>query len=83
MANMTTTDRAQYERHDLAGPDRTMRVADRRPVIAYTLLTIPLLAVLAFAAFAGVDSWWQVLVLGAIVVTTIGLMIAVSPSRRA
>jgi hypothetical protein len=39
--------------------------------------------VLAYAAIAGIDEWWQALVLGVIVLTTIGLMIAVSPNRRA
>jgi hypothetical protein len=82
MANMTSTDRAQYERPDLAGPDRTLRVSDRRPVIAYTVLGLVLLGALAFAVFAGIDNWWQALVLGVIVLTTVGLMIAVSPTRR-
>ena len=30
----------------------------------------------------GIDGWAQALVLGVIVLTTIGLMIAVSPNRR-
>ena len=28
MANMTSSDRAQYERPDLSAPDRTMRVRE-------------------------------------------------------
>jgi len=82
MANMTSSDRAQYERPDLAGPDRTMRVTNRRPVIAFTVFALVLLGALIYAVAWGVDSWWQGLVLGVIVLTTVGLMIAVSPSRR-
>jgi fatty acid desaturase len=83
MANMTSSDRAQYERPDLAGPDRTMRVTNRRPVIAFTVFALVLLGALIYAVAWGVDNWWQGLVLGVIVLTTVGLMIAVSPTRRA
>jgi fatty acid desaturase len=83
MANMTSSDRAQYERPDLAGPDRTMRVTNRRPVIAFTVFALVLLGALVYAVAWGVDNWWQGLVLGVIVLTTVGLMIAVSPTRRA
>jgi fatty acid desaturase len=83
MANMTSSDRAQYERPELAAPDRTMRVANRRPVLVFSALGLVLLAALVYAAAWGIDDWTQGLVLGVIVLTTIGLMIAVSPMRRA
>jgi hypothetical protein len=83
MANMSTQDRAQYERPDLSGPDRSLRVTRRRPVIAFVALGGVLLAALVYAAAWGIDGWAQGLVLGVIVLTTIGLMIAVSPTRRA
>jgi hypothetical protein len=83
VANMTSSDRAQYERPDLAGPDRTMRVTNRRPVIAFTVVALVLLGALVYAVAWGIDNWWQGLVLGVIVLTTVGLMIAVSPRRRA
>ncbi len=83
MANMTSSQRAQYERPELAGPDRTMRVTSRRPVVAFTAFALVLLAALVYAVAWGIDNWWQGLVLGVIVLTTVGLMIAVSPSRRA
>ena len=38
--------------------------------------------VLLWAAIAGIHHWWQAVVFGVIVTTTIGLMIAVSPGRR-
>jgi fatty acid desaturase len=82
MANMNIQDRAQYERPDLSGPDRTLRVTNRRPVIAFVALAGVLLAALAYAVAWGIQGWPQGLVLGVIVLTTIGLMIAVSPTRR-
>ena len=82
MANMTSSDRAQYERPDLSAPDRTMRVTDKRPVIAFTALSLVILAALVYAVAWGIDGWPHALVLGVIVATTIGLMIAISPNRR-
>jgi fatty acid desaturase len=82
MANMTSSDRAQYERPDLRAPDRSMRVGNRRPVIAFMALAVVILAALAYATVWGINGWPQALVLGVIVVTAIGLMIAVSPNRR-
>src|SRR5919197_1173076 len=83
MANMRTQDRAQLERPDLGGPDRTLRITNRRPVTAFVVLAAILLAALVYAAAWGIHGWAQGLVLGVIVLTTIGLMIAVSPTRRA
>jgi fatty acid desaturase len=83
MANMNIQDRAQYERADLASPDRSLRVTNRRTVLAFVALACVLLAALVYAVAWGIDGWAQGLVLGVIVVTTIGLMIAVSPTRRA
>jgi hypothetical protein len=83
MANMNIQDRAQYERPDLAGSDRSLRVAKRRPVLIYVALAAVLLAALVYSVAWGIDGWAQGLVLGVIVVTAIGLMIAVSPNRRA
>lgn len=82
MANMTSSDRAQFERPELAAPDRTMRVTNRRPVVVFSALGLVLLAALVYAAAWGIDNWTQGLVLGVIVLTAIGLMIAVSPTRR-
>jgi hypothetical protein len=83
MANMTSSDRAQYERPDLSAPDRTMRVRDRRPVIAYTAVAALILVALVYAVAWGINGWAQALVLGVLLVTAVGLMIAVSPRRRA
>jgi hypothetical protein len=83
MANMDITTRAQVERIDLSETGGTRLLgASRRGLAIYTALGLLLLPVLIWAAFAGVDEWYQWAVLGAFVTTTIGLMIAVSPSRR-
>ena len=82
MANMTSTDRAQYERPDLGAPDRSIRVGNRRPLIAFMALAVVILAALVYVVAWGIDGWPQALVLGVIVLTTVGLMIAVSPRRR-
>ena len=82
MANMTSSDRAQYERPELSAADRSMRVRNRRPVIVFTALALVILAALGYAAAWGINGWPQALVLGVIVLTAIGLMIAVSPNRR-
>ena len=82
MANMNIQDRAQYERPDLGAPDRTLRVTSRRSVIVFVALASVLLAALVYAVAWGINGWPQGLVLGVIVLTTIGLMIAVSPNRR-
>ena len=82
MANMSSSDRAQYERPELDAPDRTLRVGNRRPVIAFTALALVILAALVYATAWGINGWPQALVLGVIVLTAVGLMIAVSPNRR-
>jgi fatty acid desaturase len=83
MANMTSSDRAQYERPDLKAADRTLRVRDRRPVIAYTVVAVLVLVALVYAVAWGINGWAQALVLGVLLLTAVGLMIAVSPRRRA
>ncbi|MGH2964361.1 MAG: hypothetical protein ACRDMH_03130 [Solirubrobacterales bacterium] len=83
MANMTSSDRAQYDRPDLSAPDRTLRVTNRRPVIAYTAVAVLILIALVYAVAWGINGWAQALVLGVLLVTAVGLMIAISPRRRA
>jgi hypothetical protein len=84
MANMDVTQRSQTERVDLgdARSTRMLRARSQRGPLTYTLLALPILGVLVYATVAGIDEWWQGLVLGVIVLTTVGLMIAVSPNRR-
>jgi len=84
MGNMDVTQRSQTERADLgdARSQRMLRARSNKGPMIYTLLALPILGVLIYAAVAGIDEVWQALVLGVIVLTTIGVMIAVSPNRR-
>jgi|Tabmets5t2r1_1033131.scaffolds.fasta_scaffold109048_1 hypothetical protein len=84
MANMDATQRTQTERMELgdARSQRMLRARSNTGPMTYTLLALPILGVLIYAVVVGIDEWWQGLVLGVIVLTTIGLMIAVSPNRR-
>ncbi|HYU61059.1 MAG TPA: hypothetical protein VEK39_09880 [Solirubrobacterales bacterium] len=84
MANMDTTQRVQIERIDLdyPGATRLLGVRSARGLAVYTAVTVPLLGVLGWAAFTGIEQWYQWIVLGAFVFTTIGVMIAISPARR-
>ena len=82
MANMTVNDRAQFDRVDLSVPSTGVRVRDRRPVIAYTIVTAALLVALGYATAVAIDGWAKAIVLGFVLLTAVGAMIAVSPSRR-
>jgi hypothetical protein len=83
MANMEITQRNQFERVDLSVPSTGVRLRSRRGLAAYTLIALPLLAAMVWATVERLDGWPQLAVLGAIVATAIGAMIALDPLRRA
>ena len=83
MSNMTQNQRAQFERATYAGTGERIRRGSERGVAIYNVIAIVLAAVLSYAAISAIDNGWQWVVLGAIVLTTIGFMIAVNPARRA
>jgi len=81
MANMDSSDRSMYERSDL-GTARGQRLFEskgkRAPIITNVILTV-LAVALSIAAVSAVDDGWaDWIVLGAIVMTTIGLIIAIN-----
>jgi hypothetical protein len=84
MANMSANQRAQYERAELghASGDRLLSARSNRWPLVYMALMVPILACGVYAVAVGIDEWWQGLVLAVIVMTTVGLMIAISPNRR-
>jgi membrane protein YdbS with pleckstrin-like domain len=84
MGNMDSTQRSQMERIDLgdARSTRLLSTRSRNWALIYMLLALPILGVLIYAAVAGIDNWWQVLVLAVIALTAVGVMIAISPRRR-
>jgi fatty acid desaturase len=82
MANMTVKQRAQYDRVELRVPSTGVRVRDRRPVIAYTIVASIIVAALGYATVVAIDGWAKLIVLGFILLTAVGAMIAVNPARR-
>ena len=82
MSRMTENQRMQFDRPDLKVPSTGGHVRSQRAMITTTVLGLLILGVLAFAAISGIDEWWQGLVFGVIVLTAVGMMIAVSPNRR-
>ena len=82
MANMSVNQRNQFERVDLTVP--TTGVGVRRPwtVIAFTVLAAAVVAALGYATVVAIDGWAKAIVLGAILLTAVGAMIAVDPRRR-
>jgi hypothetical protein len=66
---------------------RRMRTAEahalrKDTLVAIAAVMIGMLAALLYAAHTGIDDWSQLVVLGGIVLTTIGVMIAIDPLRR-
>lgn len=82
MSRMTESQRLQLDRPDLRGPDRSVRMTSDRPLIIYTAIAVVIAGLLGWQAIERIDGWPSLVVLGMIVVTTIGLIIAVSPTRR-
>ncbi|MQA75465.1 MAG: hypothetical protein GEU88_14170 [Solirubrobacterales bacterium] len=82
MANMTVNQRTQLERVDLTIPTTGVRVRDRRRVIAFTVIAWIVAAALVYATAVAIDGWAQAIVLGVIMLTAVGAMIAVNPLRR-
>lgn len=82
MSRMTENQRMQFDRPDLKGPDRSLRTTSDRPMIIYTVIAVIVAAALSWAALQAIDGWPSIIVLAAIVMTTIGLIIAVNPARR-
>ena len=83
MANMTVNQRNQFERIDLSVPTTGVRVRSAGARVAYTVLATALLVALGYATVVAIDGWAKAIVLGAIMLTAVGAMIAVDPRRRA
>ena len=83
MSRMTENQRMQFDRPDLKGPDRSLHTRSDRPMIIYSVLAIVIAGLLGWQAIERIDGWPSLVVLGMIVVTTIGMIVAVSPYRRA
>jgi fatty acid desaturase len=82
MANMDITQRTQLERIDLSVPTTGVRVRSMWPLVIYTVVASAALIALGYAAIEAIDGWPRLAVLGAIIATAIGGMIAIDPQRR-
>jgi len=82
MANTDITQRAQYERSDLLARGEGIRRGSERAAAIYSVIALVVGALLSAIAVATIENWSQWVVLGVIVITTIGFAIAVSPNRR-
>lgn len=82
MSNMTVNQRSQFDRVELSVPTTGVQVRHRRAVVTYTVLAAMVLAALGYATVIAIDGWAQAIVFGFILLTAVGAMIAVSPSRR-
>ena len=77
MSNMTVNQRNQDDRATFSGSAERIRHGSERGATAAIIA-----AALCYGAVTLMDGWWQWLVLGVIVLTTVGVMIAISPRRR-
>jgi F0F1-type ATP synthase assembly protein I len=83
MANTDVTQRTQYERNDLLAGGESIRRGSERGAAIYNMIALVIGGLLGATAVATIDNWSQWVVLGVIILTMIGFMIAVSPNRRA
>ncbi len=82
MANMNVTDRTQFDRADLGAGGEGIRRGSEKGAAIYSVIAGILAVGLCVLAVAMIDNWAQWVVLGVIIATTIGFMIAISPNRR-
>ncbi len=83
MSHMTENQRMQLERPELSVPSTGVQVRSRRPLLIFTLIAGIVLLGLAYLTLRALDGWAQFVVLGAIILTAVGVMIAINPNRRA
>ena len=81
MANMTVNQRNQMEGAAFSGSNERIRRGSERGAAIYNLFALIVGAALCVAAVSVIEGWAQWVVLGAIVATVIGFMIAINPAR--
>jgi len=82
MSNMTVNQRNQVEGAAYSGSAERIRHGSERGAAIYSVIAAVIGIALCVAAISIIDGWAQWLVLGVIVLTTVGFMIAISPNRR-
>ena len=81
MGNLDVTQRNQFERSTLSDTGG-LRHGSEKGAAIYTVVALIIGIALCVVAVMTIESWAQWIVLGVIIVTMIGFMIAVSPNRR-
>jgi len=81
---MQLSERMQIERYELgdASNDSALRIRGGVAVGALTVALSALAATLLVATVSAFEGWAHLIVIGAIIATAVGLMIAVAPQRR-
>ena len=82
MSNMTVNQRNEMERATLAGSSERIRRGSERGALVYNAFALIIGIGLCVAALSVIEGWAQWVVLGAIVATVVGFMIAISPNRK-
>jgi hypothetical protein len=82
MANTDITSRTQFERTDLSAGGEGIRRGSEKGAAIYSAIAAVIAIALCVTAVMVIESWAQWLVLAVIIVTTVGIMIALSPNRR-
>jgi fatty acid desaturase len=82
MSNMTVNQRNEMDRATYSGTSERIRRGSERGALIYNVVALLIGAALCAAALSVIEGWAQWLVLGVVVATTIGFMIAISPNRR-
>jgi hypothetical protein len=80
---MTENQRMQFGRPDLQERRTGVRVRSTRSVVIYLVIASVIAIALGYATIQALDGWARYVVLGGIILTVYGAMIAVSPNRKA
>jgi heme O synthase-like polyprenyltransferase len=82
MGNLTVHDRNQYERANYQDAPRLTGTAERRLMVAYSVIGLVVLAVLTFAAVQIFDGWHHAIIIADLVIVFFGLAAWVWPERK-
>jgi hypothetical protein len=83
MASTDVTQRNLYERVDLTGsPTAGAEVKKAWRIVALNGVLATIAAVLLYALVDGIEGWAHLAVIGGIVLTVVGTMLAVDPARK-
>jgi hypothetical protein len=82
MSHLTQSDRNQFDRATYSGTADRIRHGSERGAAIYSVIALVIGVVLCIGAATVIEGWAQWVVAGGILATTVGFMIAVSPSRR-